>query len=653
MNDFEILEQKFLDFAGADRKLSIDEFQEVFDFKNDFLCKRLFTIFDVDKTGGVNFREFVQGFNWAQEDEIRFAFRLHDINDDGYIDKNELAKFIGASLRETQFYLPTSQLQQLRDILLDKADTNEDGEISLPEFEALLGQSPRLQNVMSVSPAQWLQPSKTEPLSTTTKEEWLRRWHHLQNNWGKVLFVSSYIAVNVFLFFRAYTNPEYASGTSFLRLARGCGLALNFSGALVLVPIMRRWMTWLRKTKLNDYLPIDKHLAFHKLVGHTIFVLAVVHTVAHIGNLVSDNQDLRSFLSEGAGLTGVLLLLILLLMWITAQPFVREKGKFNLFYIAHFAYIPWLGLMIAHGPHFIKWVAVSLGAFLIEQIVRYRQRKRTTHITNAQILPSNVLALEIARPHDFSYKASDYLYVKCPGVASFEWHPFTISSAPEKEDSLCLHIRAVGSWTGTLYSQFRDWMPARKDDSAFPKIPVYLDGPYHSPSSHIYRSQHAVLIAGGIGVTPYASILQSILHQRQMEAKELNLEKVHFYWFNRDQSSFEWFLALLQKLEAEDTFNLFDINLYLTGMPKNINMQLVSLYTAMDLLHNEHKVDLVTGLKNQTHAGRPNWNEIFPQLKLQYPTEKVDVFYCGPRGLSRTLGQLCNAYGFSYRKENF
>lgn len=42
---------------------------------------------------------------------------------------------------------------------------------------------------------------------------------------------------------------------------------------------------------------------------------------------------------------------------------------------------------------------------------------------------------------------------------------------------------------------------------------IYLDGPYGAPSSHIFQAQHAVLIATGIGVTPFASILQSIMHR--------------------------------------------------------------------------------------------------------------------------------------------
>ena len=42
---------------------------------------------------------------------------------------------------------------------------------------------------------------------------------------------------------------------------------------------------------------------------------------------------------------------------------------------------------------------------------------------------------------------------------------------------------------------------------------VDIDGPYGTPSSHIFHATHAVLIAAGIGVTPFASILQSIMNR--------------------------------------------------------------------------------------------------------------------------------------------
>lgn len=57
---------------------------------------------------------------------------------------------------------------------------------------------------------------------------------------------------------------------------------------------------------------------------------------------------------------------------------------------------------------------------------------------------------------------------------------------------------------------------------------IYLDGPYGAPSSHIFRAQHAVLIATGIGVTPFASILQSIMH-RYWKARH-TCPKCKFSW---------------------------------------------------------------------------------------------------------------------------
>ena len=49
---------------------------------------------------------------------------------------------------------------------------------------------------------------------------------------------------------------------------------------------------------------------------------------------------------------------------------------------------------------------------------------------------------------------------------------------------------------------------------------AYIDGPYGEASSQIEQAEHAVLICAGVGVTPFASILQSIWHQH----KEARLE---------------------------------------------------------------------------------------------------------------------------------
>ncbi len=53
-------------------------------------------------------------------------------------------------------------------------------------------------------------------------------------------------------------------------------------------------------------------------------------------------------------------------------------------------------------------------------------------VTTGIVLPSKVVSLVIRRPPHFTFKPGDYIFVNIPAIASFEWHPFTISSAPEQ-----------------------------------------------------------------------------------------------------------------------------------------------------------------------------------------------------------------------------
>lgn len=52
-----------------------------------------------------------------------------------------------------------------------------------------------------------------------------------------------------------------------------------------------------------------------------------------------------------------------------------------------------------------------------------------------------------------------------------------------------------------------------KKTSLAQPVKIYIDGPFGAPASNIFRAHHAVLIATGIGVTPFSSILQSIMHR--------------------------------------------------------------------------------------------------------------------------------------------
>ena len=93
-------------------------------------------------------------------------------------------------------------------------------------------------------------------------------------------------------------------------------------------------------------------------------------------------------------------------------------------------------------------------------------------------------------------------------------------------------------------------------------IKVYVDGPFGTSSGRILDSEHAVLISAGIGVTPFASIIQSLWFRYLNALKKCPkcthefydsidmrlFKKVDFIWTNRDFGAFEWFVQLLGEI---------------------------------------------------------------------------------------------------------
>ena len=70
-----------------------------------------------------------------------------------------------------------------------------------------------------------------------------------------------------------------------------------------------------------------------------------------------------------------------------------------------------------------------------------------------------------------------------------------------------------------------------------------------------------------------------------------NLKKVDFFWINRDQRSFEWFVNLLSQLEIEQAEQggamerFLDMHMYITSALQKTDMKAVGLQLALDLLH--------------------------------------------------------------------
>ncbi len=140
-----------------------------------------------------------------------------------------------------------------------------------------------------------------------------------------------------------------------------------------------------------------------------------------------------------------------------SMPFVRRSGYFQVFFWTHLLYWLYVVLLILHAPVFWACIVVPLVVFALEKTYRSVSTLMgagRTVVEEGVPMASRVTKLVIRRPINFNFSPGDWVFVRVPAVASSEWHPFTISSAPEVEETLTLHVRGVGQWTNRLYRHY-------------------------------------------------------------------------------------------------------------------------------------------------------------------------------------------------------
>ncbi|HWA76767.1 MAG TPA: EF-hand domain-containing protein [Polyangiaceae bacterium] len=652
----ELLTHSFALHAGKDERIDAADLQHAMRVRGDFLAQRMLALLDRNGDGCIDRAEFLEAVRrlvfGSPAQKLRLAFQIHDLDGNGRIEAEELKRLIAMNLWEEAGGGPSGvhsarrrddRVNELSSLLVSTADENSDHSLSFEEFERITRADPALFQLITESEASWLAPQARLLEAQIRSAEWAPRVRrYIGNHLPLIVCCSLWLGANVFLFVNALI--QYRSAGPWVMLARGLGACLNLNGALVLVPVTRRLLTWVRNSALGRFLPLDDALSIHRFLGQCLFFMGLAHTGAHLVNYSKGMGIATGLLHTPAGRTGLGLLLVSAVMWGFSLPQLRKSGRFELFYFAHFGYVFWFLLALAHGPRFWKFALIPVLAFAFEWLARARRRTQNARFVKLTGLASGVSRLEVERPPAFQHKAGDYAFVKIPALARHEWHPFTISSAPGL-GSLTFHIRSEGDWTGSLRRLADD---PRLLDPYF-DLKVHIDGPFGSPSMHVFESRYAVLVGAGIGVTPFASVLEDLLIRAH--AGEIQLEKLYFFWLNRDSRAFAWFADLLLYLEQMDKKQLVDVRVCLTGGRGNTGA--LALNLARNLAHDIGKPDFVTGLSTQTRLGAPDFEKELAEIAERHAPAPVDVFFCGPPSLGSKLAGICRRLALRFREERF
>lgn len=121
--------------------LSMDEFMSIPELQQNPLVKRVIDILDTDGNGEVDFQEFIEGVSQFsvkgdKDSKLKFAFRIYDIDQDGFISNGELFQVLKTMVGNN---LTDKQLQEIVDKTILYADKDGDGKISYDEFCNVVG----------------------------------------------------------------------------------------------------------------------------------------------------------------------------------------------------------------------------------------------------------------------------------------------------------------------------------------------------------------------------------------------------------------------------------------------------------------------------------------------------------------------------------
>ena len=117
-----------------------------------------------------------------------------------------------------------------------------------------------------------------------------------RNNFSFVVAIFIYWLVQIWLVVFQYIN--YIDETSkLIKLARCCGILLNFNSSLIILLVLRKLTTLLR----NNYstrllLPLDDFIDYHKSIGIILMLLSLIHTLAHCLNLCKNKLKEKSLI---------------------------------------------------------------------------------------------------------------------------------------------------------------------------------------------------------------------------------------------------------------------------------------------------------------------------------------------------------------------
>ncbi|CAD6230974.1 GSCOCT00006904001.3-RA-CDS [Cotesia congregata] len=679
--------------------LSKSEFASALGMRPDAVfVKKMFNIVDKDKDGRISFQEFLDTVllfsRGKTEDKLRIIFEMCDKDSDGVIDKEELSEMLRSLVeiaRTTS--LSDDHVTELIDGMFQGAGLESKESLNYNDFKLMMNEykvdfvaigldcKGAKQNFLDTSTNVARMTSfHIEQLPSEASKCWIRKqWDgvstFLEENRQNIFYLFIFYVITIALFVERFIHYSFMTEHTDLRhimgvgiaITRGSAAALSFCYSLLLLTMSRNLLTKLKEFSIQQYIPLDSHIQFHKIAACTALFFSVLHTVGHVVNFYHVSTQpishLRCLTSEMSfpsdarptisfwlfqtitGVTGILLVVVMTIIFVFAHPTIRQKA-YKFFWSTHSLYILLYALCLIHGlarltgaPRFWIFFVGPAIIYSLDKMVSLRTKYMALDIIETELLPSDVIKIKFYRPPNLKYLSGQWVRLACSVFRSNEFHSFTLTSAPH-ENFLSCHIKAQGPWTWKLRNYFDPCNYNPEDQH--PKIRI--EGPFGGGNQDWYKFEVAVMVGGGIGVTPYASMLNDLVFGTStnrysgVACKKLISLKYMLYICIYDKYIKNACGAIYQN----SLFNKAKFYLFIVHKSQQSHSD-CTVYICENHFQRLSKKSIFTGLKAINHFGRPDMTSFlkFVQKKHSY-VSKIGVFSCGPRPLTKSVMSACD-----------
>lgn len=337
--------------------------------------------------------------------------------------------------------------------------------------------------------------------------------------------------------------------------------------------------------KYAEYLfsGLDKIYVIHKYTGYLVLLLVVLHS-NFIDSSRIDYSGFFSFSKEVANPLMYALIVSILLSALPHIPYVKKilNIPYNIWKYTH--YIMWpiflVGIYHSIGVSSFTFSNPFLSVYMyavyaigiyclfyklfIYKLFKAEYKYKISNIKKFKEASTIELTLSPIK-ENIKWDAGQFAFFKFKQDGLEEAHPFTISNTYNEKGLVRLSVKTLGDWTKDLFDKINQ------------DVDVVVEGPYGEFNSNKKKNNLEIWIAGGIGITPFLSMLEDYKKENNLnkniifvlsvkdeveavyknEIEENLPENIKFILHDASKAGFFKFESLLSQIKDKNNTSIF------------------------------------------------------------------------------------------------